>query len=164
MPAISEGQKKAALKWVSDQLRDVDEAIALAEARHAFVDATVPEKAKDAMRAGKLIVGGSHGGLSMRESPSYSDLDIFWIVPKDTYSDSEAMAIRNIFLMHMRTGELLKVAKERRVPGIDLPVDLKVGWIDGGVSWGFGYRCRHCDKMINNCQATIVSGEVWCGA
>lgn len=114
-----------------------------------------------------LEVGGSYGGLSCRETPTFKDIDFFFELSSD-YTDMNTTQVdhlRKIFLRHRMSRELHKMTKDGGVvPAIsDSPIRIQfmVGIRRDGVLWNTSSVCKGCYSRIYGLKQVLQNHALY---
>lgn len=166
---LTSEQCQAVLDWVGARLRSVSDVLAELERPEvlAFLDSIgavhLDPAAKTLATGVSLQVGGSNAAMSWKATPSYKDVDVFFVIADATSLTDQQVSDVKAICNRRLTDEILVQRDGCTIAGLeDRFIDIgKVGVVYGGMIWPVPGRCQHCKRMFNDGKFSVVNDVIF---
>lgn len=166
---LTEDELNSVVEWVSAQLISWEDIEAKIEANNIvkkMADRGTPLR-DDLMKWAKsasLVVGGGHGDKSHKASPTYKDLDLFFLLPRETPNNQVLYKqLRSLFFAWRLPPELDQLRKNGGVVeplGKKLRLEFHIGKERDGVLWYIPLYCPKCQTRYYDMDFTVKDEKI----
>jgi hypothetical protein len=172
-PKLTLEQCELVIGWIEPRLRSLKEVLAALETPEIlkYLDSMeypqLDPLVKKLAEVAKLCVGGSNADASWKKTPTYQDIDVFFVIPNTELTDQQAGQLKTL-LGRRWTDEVLAQRDECTIPDVALSIGnkkrfmdvAKVGVWHNGVIWSVPSRCQRSGLVFNDGRFTVVDGLI----